>query len=193
MTSPARPLRADARRNREALLTAAGDLLGERGDDVQIEEIAARAGVGVGTLYRHFADKDALVAAIVGRRFAAATDLARAAEELPDADAAFTALLDGYLESVAGDSAFRRALLGPEEPRWEAISAEKTAFREVVSRIVERAVRESVLREDFGADDFILVTRGAMANMGENEDWRRHVRLQLEGVRPRPSAPAPSA
>lgn len=186
MTSPERPLRADARRNREALLTAAGELLGERGESVQIEEIAARAGVGVGTLYRHFADKDALIAAIVGRRFAAAADLARAAEENQDADEAFTALLTGYLDSVAGDSAFRRALLGPEEPRWEAIAPEKNAFRDVVARIVERAVRAGVLRPDFGTDDFILITRGVMANMDGDENWRRHLRLQLEGVRPAP-------
>ena len=111
-----RRTRADARRNRDAILAAAGELLGARGDDAQMEEIAARAGLGVGTVYRHFADKRALVAAIVGRRFEAATELALAAERLPDPRDAFERLLLGYLESVAGDSAFRQALLGPDEP-----------------------------------------------------------------------------
>ncbi|WP_022901452.1 TetR/AcrR family transcriptional regulator [Humibacter albus] len=184
MTAPTRPLRADARRNREAILAAAGELFGEQGDEAQIEEVAARAGLGVGTVYRHFADKQALLAAIVGRRFEAATELARSVDELTDAGEAFERLLYGYLESVCADSAFRRALLGPEEPRWESIAAQKEAFREVVSRIVQRAVDAAVLRADFGVDDFVRVTRGAMANMPDDADWRRHVELQLEGIRP---------
>jgi AcrR family transcriptional regulator len=183
-TVPSRPLRADARRNREAILASAAELFGHRGDDAQIEEIAAHAGLGVGTVYRHFADKQALIAAIVGRRFETATELALAAEQLPEPGEAFDRLLYGYLESVNGDAAFRRALLGPEEPRWEAIAAQKSAFREAVARIVARAVGASLLRPDFSADDFILVTRGAMANMPDDAAWRRHVALQLEGIRP---------
>lgn len=114
--------------------------------------------------------------------------LARAAEELADPAEAFDRLLYGYLESVCADSAFRRALLGPEEPRWEAIATQKDAFREVVARIVGRAVDASLLREDFDADDFMLVTRGAMANMPDDASWRRHLALQLDGIR---SASAP--
>ena len=189
MTTSNRPLRADARRNREAILTAAGEVLGERGDDAQMEQIAAQAGLGVGTVYRHFADKETLVAAIVGRRFEAATELARAAEQLPDPAEAFERLLDGYLGSVQTDVAFRRALLGPDEPRWESIGAQKAAFGEVVERIVRRAVDASVLRPDFDADDFVLITRGAMANMAREADWRRHLALQLDGVR-RTSSPS---
>lgn len=189
MTASARPLRADARRNREAILHAAGELFGDRGDEAQIEEIASRAGLGVGTVYRHFSDKGALIAAIVGRRFEAAAELARAAEELADPREAFERLLYGYLESVCGDSAFRRALLGPEEPRWDAIAPQKEAFREVVGRIVRRAVDASVLRPDFDAADFILITRGAMANM-PGDEWRRHVELQLDGIRATPGGTA---
>lgn len=186
MTAPSRPLRADARRNRQAIVDAAGELFGEQGETAQMEEIAAHAGLGVGTVYRHFADKQALVAAIVAQRFEAATELAREAEQRADAGEAFERLLYGYLESVQADIAFRRALLGPEEPRWDAIAAQKAAFREVVGRIVERAVSSSVLRPDFDADDFVRVTRGAMANMGSAADWRRHLLLQLDGIRTAP-------
>jgi len=182
MTASERPLRADAQRNREAILQAAGELFGERGDEAQIEEIAAHAGLGVGTVYRHFADKQALVAAIVARRFEAATELARAAEAIDDPGEAFARLLDEYLRSVSSDSAFRRALLGPEEPRWEAIALHKAAFRDVVARIVARAVEGGVVRSDFGVDDFVLVTRGVMANM-DGGDWRRHLAIQLDGIR----------
>lgn len=185
MTAPERPLRADARRNRESVLDAAGELFAQRGDAVQVDEIAERAGLGVGTLYRHFADKQALLAAIIGRRFEAMTAIARAADETKDPWGAFETLLYGYLESAQTDAAFRYALLGPGRPRWDDIAAQKTDFREITQRIVRRAVDAGCLREDFGADDFVLVARGAMANMSGAGDWRRYVALFLEGVRRR--------
>jgi AcrR family transcriptional regulator len=184
VTTP-KPLRADARRNREAVLDAAGDLFAQRGDAVQMDEIAERAGLGVGTLYRHFADKQALLAAIIGRRFEAITALAHTADATDDPWTAFETLLYGYLESVEGDAAFRFALLGPEQPRWSDIAAEKTDFSAITERIVQRAVDAGRLREDFDAQDFVLITRGAMANMTVTGNWRRHVALFLEGIRPR--------
>src|ERR1700722_16097767 len=84
MSAPDRSMRADARRSREAILAAAGELFAERGSEVQMDEIAERAGLGMGTLYRHFATKQALLAAIIGRRFVAMTDLARAADKGAD-------------------------------------------------------------------------------------------------------------
>ncbi|MBY8877225.1 TetR/AcrR family transcriptional regulator [Actinacidiphila acidipaludis] len=187
MTASERPLRADARRNREAVLDAAGELFAQRGDAVQVDEIAERAGLGVGTLYRHFADKQALLAAIIGRRFESMTAIARAADETEDPWTAFETLLYGYLESAENDAAFRFALLGPGEPRWKDIAAEKTDFSRITERIVRRAVDAGHLRADFAAEDFVLVTRGAMANMTGTADWRRHVALFLEGVRHRAS------
>jgi AcrR family transcriptional regulator len=92
-TAPERSLRADARRNRESVLDAAGELFAERGDAVQMDEIAERAGLGIGTLYRHVADKLVLLAAIIGRRFAGMAALARAAEAVEDPRAAFETLL----------------------------------------------------------------------------------------------------
>ena len=183
MTTPERSLRADARRNRESVLDAAGELFAQRGDAVQMDEIAERAGLGVGTLYRHFADKQALLAAIIGRRFEAMTTLARAADEAEDPWAAFETLLYGYLESAQVDAAFRFALLGPQEPSWDDIAAEKTDFSTITERIVQRAIDAGRLREDFRGDDFVLITRGAMANMTGAGDWRRHVMLLLEGIR----------
>ncbi|MFE9453468.1 TetR/AcrR family transcriptional regulator [Streptomyces sp. NPDC006739] len=141
--------------------------------------------MGVGTLYRHFADKRALLAAIIGRRFEEMTTLARTADATEDPWTAFETLLYGYLESAQADAAFRFALLGPEEPRWNDIAAEKTDFSAITERVVQRAVRAGCLREDFHAEDFILITRGAMANMTGTGDWRRHVALLLDGIRHR--------
>ncbi|MBP0455896.1 TetR/AcrR family transcriptional regulator [Streptomyces montanisoli] len=183
MAAPERPLRADARRNRESVLDAAGELFAQRGDAVQMDEIAERAGLGVGTLYRHFADKRALLAAIIGRRFEAMTALARAADEAEEPWAAFETLLYGYLEAAQADAAFRFAILGPEEPSWHDIAAEKADFSAITDRIVRRAVAAGRLREDFRAEDFVLVTRGAMANMTADDAWRRHVALVLDGIR----------
>jgi AcrR family transcriptional regulator len=183
MTTREPSLRADARRNREAILDAAGELFARRGDSVQMDEIAERAGLGVGTLYRHFADKQAMRAAIIGRRFEAMTSLAESAEAIDEPWAAFETLLYGYLESARPDAAFRFALLGPQEPSWEEIDAEKTAFATIVDRITRRAVDAGHLRADFSGSDFVLITRGAMANMTGGGDWRRHVALQLEGIR----------
>jgi len=183
MTASRRVLRADARRNRDAILDAAGELFAQRGDAVQMEEIADRAGLGVGTLYRHFADKHALRAAIIGRRFEQMTFLAQAAEEAEDPWVAFESLLHGYLEAAEPDAAFRFALLGPEEPSWADIEEQKVAFSAIVERIVRRAVEAGRLRADFGPGDFVLVTRAAMANMTGDGRWRRLIDLQLDGIR----------
>lgn len=183
MTASRRTLRADARRNRDAILDAAGELFAQRGDAVQMDEIADRAGLGVGTLYRHFADKKALRAAIIGRRFEEMAFLAEAAEQAEDPWVAFESLLYGYLEAAEPDAAFRFALLGPEEPSWSDIEEQKRAFSASVERIVRRAVEAGRLRADFRHGDFILITRAAMANMTGRDEWRRLIALQLEGIR----------
>src|SRR5579875_2365464 len=121
MTASERAPRADARRNRESVLDAASELFALHGEAVQMDEIAERAGLGVGTLYRHFADKRALLAAIIGRRFAAMTDLARAAEQHEDPWAAFESLLYDYLDAAQADAAFRVALLGSADLRADIV------------------------------------------------------------------------
>lgn len=183
MTATEGSLRADARRNRESVLDAASELFARRGDAVQMDEIAERAGLGVGTLYRHFADKQALLAAIIGRRFAAMTGLARAAEQLADPEQAFESLLSGYLEAAQADAAFRVALLGPGDLNRADIAAQKEEFAAICERVVRRAVAAGHLRPDFGPDDFVLVSRGALATMTGPGDWRRYVELVLDGIR----------
>jgi transcriptional regulator SbtR-like protein len=111
------------------------------------------------------------------------TGLARSAEEVQDPWEAFETLLYGYLESAEPDAAFRFALLGPEEPNWEDILAETRAFAAIVERIVRRAVDAGLLRADFRANDFILVARGAMANMTGGDNWRRYLAIVLDGIR----------
>src|SRR3954462_10863411 len=96
-SAPARPakpaLRSDAQRNRDRIVAATRAAFQERGLDVGVDEIARRAGVGMGTLYRHFPTKDALIDAIVDARFAELITAAEAALEAPDAWDGFDAFL----------------------------------------------------------------------------------------------------
>jgi AcrR family transcriptional regulator len=182
----ARPLRADARRNRERIMASAGELFARHGNDAQMEEIAAHSGLGMGTLYRHFPSKQALLTAIVRERFAGMADLARAAEQISDPGEAFEAALRGYLEAAEGDASFQLALLGSSQPDWADLRQEKAEFRAVVTRIIDRAVAAGRVRADLTFADFPLIACGVMSTMhfkpGSNADWRRHLRLTLDGV-----------
>jgi AcrR family transcriptional regulator len=182
-----RPLRADARRNRARIIASARKLFARLGNDAQMEEIAADSGLGMGTLYRHFPNKQALLTEIVRERFEGMIELAQTAERIEDPGEAFEAVLTRYLEAADGDSAFQLALLGSTEFEWEGVVAQKAEFAEIVTRIIERAVAASDVRRDLAYTDFPLITNGVMATMyfrpsGDN-DWRRHLELVLDRVR----------
>lgn len=195
MTETDRPLRADARRNREKILASAGELFARRGRDAQMDEIAEHCGLGLGTLYRHFPTKEALLTAIVNRRFRRLSELARVAEKVEDAGEAFEALLRGCLEAAEGDSAFQLAVLGGEGSRSSGLDDHKTEFREIVGRIIGRAVAAGAVRDDLTVADFPVLVTGLMSTMyfrpSPAVDWRRHLALQLDGVRARPAADRP--
>ena len=177
MTQVDRPQRADARRNRETILRAAGELFAERGASAALDEIAERSGLGMGTLYRHFPTKQALLDAIVAARFVRITELARAAARIDDPAEAFRTLVRTYLEEAEQDAGYRRAVLGPDRPDWGGLAAEKGEWVAVAGPIIAAAVAAGTLPADFGVHDFILITRGVMANMSPGGDWRRHLQL----------------
>ena len=188
MPETERPLRADARRNREQIIAAAGDLFARHGRDVQMEEVAAHAELGMGTLYRHFPNKQALLTAIVRARFHGMADLARTAETAADPSTAFETLLRSYLEAAHGDAGFQLALMGSEHLDWDGVEDEKAEFAAIVDRIVDRAVAAGAVRSDLTRADFPLLTVGIMSTMyfepGGSDDWRRHLDLVLDGIRP---------
>jgi AcrR family transcriptional regulator len=195
MTDTDRPLRADARRNREKIMASAAELFASRGREAQMEEIAAHCGLGMGTLYRHFPSKQALLTAMVRERFRGMADLARAAEQIADPGESFEKLLSSYLEAAEGDASFQLALMGSGDVEWRGLSEEKAAFGDAVSRVIERAVAAGAVRGDLAYADFILLSRGVMSTMyfkpAGNADWRRHLELTLAGVRNSATAPAP--
>ena len=89
---------------------------------------------------------------------------------------------------AAHDAAFRYAILAPEPTAWAEIAEQKAEFSAIARRILGRAVAAGALRGDVAFDDFVLVTRGAMANMNpRDDDWRRYLELLLTGLLAEPS------
>lgn len=182
-------VRADAKRNRVKVLESARELFAQRGHEVQMGEIAAHAQLGIGSLYRHFPNKQALLTAIVQERFRAMSLIARAAEEVDDPREAFDTLLWRYLEAAAADKAFQWVMLGSDSVDRAEIQPEKDAFAAIASRVIHRAVQAGAVRADLVYADFPIMACGIMSTMhfrpsGDNADWKRHLSLLLDGVSP---------
>jgi AcrR family transcriptional regulator len=157
--SETRALRADAERNRRRLLDAAEEMFSERGLDVGVAEIAARAGVGRGTLFRNFASKEDLIAAIVGERMADATARGRELLDAPDPGAA----LFEFLGEIVGRQQTDRALFEAVADTFLANSAIATAYTDfvgVLEQLVVRAQNAGAVRDDVGALDLIVMVKG---------------------------------
>jgi len=183
-----RPLRADARRNRERILQAARTVFGEQGPEAQMDDVARAAGVGVGTVYRHFPHKQALMGELVAQRFA--TLRANAEEALAaggDPLEAFEGLVRRNAEIMAVDAAVQHAI-GAEPGVWEAAEPERLELLRVGGALIERAKAAGRIRADFTADDMPALMCGLCATMAQPSfDWRRHLEIVLAGIRAWPT------
>jgi AcrR family transcriptional regulator len=186
----AKPLRADARRNREAILAAAKAVFAKYGEDAQMDDIARKAKLGVGTLYRHFPTKDALIEALLADRF---WQLASFVEEhLDDADP-----FDGLCRSLWRGAELAARDRGVSQ-LFAAHIAEATAAHEaqrelirMTGELIARAKASGGLRGDFAVDDVPTMMCGvtqAIHMVGGDERWKRHLRLLFDGMRARPDA-----
>jgi AcrR family transcriptional regulator len=185
MSTDQRTLRADARRNRERIIASGRELFARHGPEAQMDEIAAHAGVGIGTVYRHFPTKEALLTEMVRARFLEFAEIALSAEHIADPLEALQTVIRGSAEAVEGDSGFQLAMMGSSELEWEGIEEQKAALAEVVERIISRAVAAGVVRDDFAFEDFAMVMCGITSTMyykpgGAN--WHRHLEILLHGV-----------
>jgi AcrR family transcriptional regulator len=150
-------LRADARRNRDQILVAAREIFAERGADVPMEEIARRASVGVGTLYRRFVDRETLIRAVFRDTFQVVVDETRAAlAEEPTAWAALTRIMR--------QSAWLHVSVQAKSPRVTAVvrADEETSrirdeLLDMLDEVVRRAQEEGSLRRDVGAGDLAML------------------------------------
>src|SRR3954469_16905702 len=133
-----RPLRADARRNREAVVKAARHVFARDGRSAQMDDVARRAKVGVGTVYRHFPTKEALLAAIAEDRFGEIAGYAREALEVEDPWEAFTGFLRRGAALNASDRALSQMLV--EQPgAMRAAALANTELQEAVGTLIARA------------------------------------------------------
>ncbi|OAA21749.1 transcriptional regulator [Frankia sp. EI5c] len=196
-TSPPPRLRADARRNRLSILTAATSAFVESGPNVPMEEIARLAGVGVGTLYRHFPDRDALVLAVARSSASEMLDHARAARaEEPRAWDALVRSLGGYRAlslTVRMPGLFSSAVadaVAADEP----IRRIRAELVELTEELVRAAQQEGTLRQDVGSGDvthlFTLLLQSSGRSPGRPDDllFERARAILLDGLRACPDS-----
>ena len=193
MATTARPTRADAARNRELLLAAAEAEFAERGASASVADIARRAGVAKGTVFRHFATKDDLIAAIVCGHIAALDAAARALADTDDPGAALLEFL-----TVAADQRQRHDLTflqsaSESDPRVTGI---RDRLHESLEALVERARAAGAIRSDITEADVFLIMC-APVHVTENLSapapllWQRYLAIIFDGLRPEGAHPLP--
>ena len=178
-----RPKRADARRNYEKVLAAAREAFAEGGESTALEEIARRAGVGIGTLYRHFPSRQALLEALyVGE----VEEMCRSATELDSSDP-WEALI-GWFESFTSYIATKRALaaelqnyLDQDAPLFQVC---RTSLFDAGEPLLKRAQEAGVVRRDVSIGEVIqmVVSIGKMPT-GDPKQNEHMLRVALDGLR----------
>ena len=188
LISEQRPvLRRDAERNRQRLLAAAREVFTEYGLEASLEEIARRADVGIGTLYRRFPSRTALIEALFAEKARAYAEATAAALRDADAWAGLSGLIMHTCELQTEDRGFSDVLTAsfPEAPELHEYMLRA---RKNTEKLVARARRERAVREDFvAADVFWILTANAayvrvMDEISSNA-WRRYVALSLDAIR----------
>jgi AcrR family transcriptional regulator len=181
-----RPQRADARRNRELLLTAAAEVYDERGVEASLEEIARRAGVGIGTLYRHFPTRDAVTEAVYRREVGLLCD---GVDELLADHATDVALarwmrnFAGYVARKKGMAMALKSVLGADS---ELFTLSHQRIRTAIGTLITAATEAGTIRDDVAPDD-LLRAMGGICMATDSPDWAdrttRLVDLLVDGLR----------
>jgi AcrR family transcriptional regulator len=182
-----RPLRKDAARNLERILAAAREVFAERGLEVTLDDIAHAAGVGVGTVYRRFADKEQLIDALFDERLDAIAARAESATEIADPWLALETFLEGILEELANDRGLRELSFAGRHGR-ERVARARARIDPLVDAMVARAHASGQLRADVVATDVMFVQKMVCAVIDMTRDvsrdaWRRYLTIVLDGLR----------
>jgi AcrR family transcriptional regulator len=176
-----RPQRADARRNFDALISAAREAFAENGTDASLEDIARRANVGIGTLYRNFPTREDLFTSVyVGN----VEELCDAARELYALEpwAGFATWVNRFTAHVATKLAMKEAL----NKDAEMFRACRTAMYQAGEPLFERAQAAGEIRADLGFDDALRMITGIAASAYTSDEQRdRVLQVALDGLRPR--------
>lgn len=186
-TSNARPLRADAARNRRLLVDVAHEAFIRHGVTASLDDVARAAGVGPGTLYRHFPTRDQLVLAVIDEGLTDIHQLGHSLLDEADALDALTRWLDAYIEQGSTFEGLARTLASPP-PAADENSTCRLA-RSAGAALIERAADAGMVRDDVGIDD-VLDMAAAIAWIGEQPlrdatQRKRLLRIVIDGLRPR--------
>jgi AcrR family transcriptional regulator len=180
-------LRADARRNRDAVLAAARERFGECGLECQMEDIARTAGVGVGTVYRHFPTKDVLVGELVRAKLSGHAVRAREWHGKADGWAAFEGFVRESVAEMAADATQQRMMWVADEAAFEYAADARAELATAVGAIVERAQAAGELRPDFDVDDMptVMCAIGSVMSAPTVKRTDRLVDYLLDALRAR--------
>jgi len=176
-------MRADAARNREKLLAAAGQVFGARGLDAPLDHIAREAGVSIGTLYAHFPTRDAFLDAIFPARLTAVDEIGAAALADPDPWHGFTSFLEGVLTLQAADRGLNDVLTG-RVPLTPDLAAACERGAKYADELIARARASGDLRTDFQPSDLVtlMVAMSRAVHESPPHAWRRLLTFLLDGL-----------
>ena len=188
-----RPLRKDAARNRELILETAAEVFAEQGLEAGYDEIARRAGIGVGTVYRWFPERAELVQALFETRIDEMVAIGEQAAAIPDAWEGLTWFFEKSVEKQVADRGLKEVMV-----QTLSESGQMTVGRErigpIVEGLMERAQADGALRQDVEVTDLgmQLMLIGSLSTPEQPELWRRYLTLLFDGLRARPdSTPLP--
>ncbi|MFJ8076867.1 TetR/AcrR family transcriptional regulator [Streptomyces sp. NPDC096176] len=191
----ARPLRADAERNRQRIIAAAQHVFAQRGLDVTLDDIANHAGVGVGTVYRRFANREELVEAIFDTEIQRITDRAEEALTHQDPWDGLVHFFTTASQDFADDRGLREVLLIGTHGK-DRVAAARERLSPAIAAVIERAQRHGALRDDIEVTDFPLIQMmlGTATQLSQAVSpglWERYLTLILDGLRTSRQVPTP--
>jgi len=193
--SPERPLRRDAERNRQRILAAASELFAERGLDVTLDHVAARAGVGVGTVYRRFPNKEELIDGLFEDRIAGIAGFAR--EALDDADPwrGFVDFMEQACRQHTADRGLQQIVFSSAHGQ-ERVAHAREQIAPLVGEMLRRAQADGKLRGDLAPTDvplmqFMVGAAAFYAGDVSPDLWRRMFTIVLDGLRERRAKTTP--
>jgi AcrR family transcriptional regulator len=185
-TRPTRALRADAAQNRERLLAAASELFAQRGLQVSLNEIAHHAGVGVGTAYRRFANKEEVIEALFEQRLADVADVAQQALDDPDAWSGLVTFISRAMHMQFGDVGLNQ-IMNDRSLGDTRVSEVRDRIAPIITELVAKAKHQGVVRPDFDQSDIIFIEVALSGIMQASRHvspdlYQRYLTMFLDGV-----------
>ncbi|HVX31118.1 MAG TPA: TetR/AcrR family transcriptional regulator [Nitrolancea sp.] len=185
--SAGRTPRADARRNRERILVAAAEVFAKNGVNASTAEVAEAAGVGIGTVFRHFPTKESLLEAVLVERLSRIADDAERRAQADDAGEAFIGFITDVVAESATKIAIADALKNSGIDVMSSTSPVAYRLRSAIGALLTRAQQAGVIRDDLDADDVIALLAGlaqATQLMGQDPAARaRTLSVVIAGLR----------